>query len=144
MPRPGLIVVLIGSLAGVLVACGSSTAVPSGAPQVHVTATTSEVRLDPTTVPAGDVYLVLDVPDAGVDLVQAQAGGAASPGPLTADDLARLAKGDTQGLMMETLSVNCCGKVVKKTLAPGRYAVVPGGTEDGQSPPTVAILQVGP
>jgi hypothetical protein len=144
MPRMGSIIVLIAVLAGGLLGCESSTSIPSGAQQVHVVATTTEVRLDPSSVHAGDVYLVLDVANAGIDLVQTVAGGGASPGPLGTADLGRLAQGDTQGLMMENLSVNCCGKVVKKTLVAGKYALVPAGTEDGHPPPSIAVLDVVP
>jgi hypothetical protein len=144
MPRIGPIIVLIALLAGGLLGCESSTSIPSGAQQVRVVATTTDVRVDPATAHAGDVYLVLDVPDGGVNLIQTQADAGASPGPLSAADLARLSAGDTQGFSTENLSVGCCGKVVRKTLAQGEYAIVPAGTEDGTPPPAVAILTVGP
>jgi hypothetical protein len=137
-------VVIIGLLTGGLTGCESSTSIPSGAQQVHVTATTSDVHLDPATARAGDVYLVLDVPDGGVNLIQTQADAGASPGPLSAADLARLSAGDSQGFSTENLSVGCCGNVMRKTLAQGTYAFVPAGTEDGTPPPAVAILAVGP
>jgi hypothetical protein len=144
MPRIGRIVVLIALLAGGLLGCESSTSIPSGAQQVHVVATTTNVRLDPASVRAGDVYLVLDVANGGVDLIQSVPSANASPGPLAAADLDRLAQGDTQGLMMENLSVGCCGKVFKKNLVAGRYAIVPAGTEDGHAPPSIAVLDVVP
>jgi hypothetical protein len=143
MPQIGRIVV-IGLLVAGLVACEPSTSIPSGAQQVHVTATTSGVSLEPATVRPGDVYLVLDVPAAGVGFVQTQAAADASPGPLSATDLARLTQGDLQGFAIESLSVNCCGKVVKKTLAAGKYAIVGGGTQDGTSPSALAVLEVTP
>jgi hypothetical protein len=144
MPRIGPVIVLIGLLAGGLLACEPSTSIPSGAQQVHVVATTTNVSVDPASVHAGDVYLVLDVVNAGVDLIGTQPRADASPGPLSAADLGRLARGDTQGFSMENLSVNCCGKVVKKVLVPGRYAIVPAGTEDGTPPPSIAVLEVMP
>jgi hypothetical protein len=144
MPGIGRIVVAIALLGGALLGCEPSTSIPSGAQQVHVVASTTDVRLDPASVHAGDVYLVLDVASGGVDLIESVAGANASPGPLTAGDLIGLAKGDTQGLLMENLSVNCCGKVVKKTLVAGKYAIVPAGTEDGHPPPSIAVLDVVP
>jgi hypothetical protein len=140
----GRIILLIGLLAGGLIGCEGSTSIPSGAQEVHVLATTTSVRVDPASVHAGDVYLVLDVPNAGVDLIESVAGANASPGPINTADLARLAQGDTQGLAMENLSVSCCGKVFKKTLVVGRYGIVPAGSEDGHPPPSIAILDVVP
>ncbi len=144
MPRIAPIIVLVTLLAGGLFGCESSTSIPSGAQQVHVVATTTDVRVDPASIRAGDVYLVLDVASAGVDLIESVPAANASPGPLTAAELDRLAQGDTQGLVMENLSVNCCGKVVKKTLPVGEYAIVPAGTEDGHRPPSIAVLDVVP
>jgi len=60
MQRFGTVVILVGLLAGLLVGCDGSARIPPGAQQVHVVATDTEVRMDPPTVHAGDVYLVLD------------------------------------------------------------------------------------
>lgn len=135
---------LLIALAFAAIACEGSTSVPSGATQVRVVGTGTDVRLDPASVPAGDVYLVLAVPDAGVDLVETQAAAGASPGPLGDADLARLGRGDLQGFSIETLSASCCGPVVRKTLGPGRYAFVPAGTTAGQAPTSIAVLEVVP
>lgn len=55
---------LVGLLAVALVGCGlGQTPIPPGAQQVHVVVTESEVRLDPATVHAGDVWVVLDTPE---------------------------------------------------------------------------------
>jgi hypothetical protein len=58
MPIPPVALVTI-----LVVGCGrGQTPIPAGAQVVHVFATESEVRLEPATVHAGDVYLVLDEP----------------------------------------------------------------------------------
>ena len=53
--------------------CLAMTPIPPGAQEVHVVITESEVRLDPATFRAGDVYLVLDGPVPGVDFVNGNA-----------------------------------------------------------------------
>ena len=93
--RSSLWLVLCGLL---LVGCGrGQTAVPAGAQLVAVRATGSEVNLDPATVRAGDVYVVLETPGSSVGFVQRKSTAEERPGPLTDEDLARLARGDTQG-----------------------------------------------
>jgi hypothetical protein len=63
------LVAVILLLAGGLAGCERATAIPPGAQQVHVIASETEIHLNPTTVRAGDVYLVLDVPQRGVELI---------------------------------------------------------------------------
>jgi hypothetical protein len=66
MRRLGTVLGLVGVVAVGLVACGRGQApIPAGAQQVHVVIAGSTVRLDPDTVPAGDVYVVLDTPGSG-------------------------------------------------------------------------------
>lgn len=105
--------------------------------------TASEVRLDPATVHAGDVYLVLDGPVQSVSFVQRKRTEAETPGPLSDDDLARLAHGDPQGTFIDAMSEGCsdsqraedrgqmgpCGNVYKVVLVEGKYAILgPGWT----------------
>jgi hypothetical protein len=144
MQRIGSFVVLMGLVAGALVGCDNATSIPQGAQQVHVVATTTDVHVDPTNVRAGDVYLVLSVPDSGVDFIQTASGGSASPGPLSEADVARLATGDEQGFSFEALSVSCCGNVYKKTLVAGKYAITLRATNPGSPPLSTAILDVVP
>ena len=149
MRRFGSGVILVALLAGVPVGCEpGSIAVPPGAQQVHIAATASEVRLNPTTARAGDVYLVLDGPVQNVELVERQPSAAGSPGPMSDQDLARLARGDTEGTLIENISVGCCGNVFKMVLPAGKYAFIisdPGGKSGGLVPPrSLAVLQVVP
>ena len=165
-------VALVGVLAIVLVGCSRTTPMPAGARQIHVLVTASEVRLDPATVQAGDVYLVLDGPVQSVSFVQRKRTEAETPGPLTDDELARLAHGDTQGTSIEGMSVGCsdsqraedrgqmgpCGNVYKVVLVEGKYAILgPGWTQQetepssdptagapGVLPPFMAVLEVLP
>ena len=138
-----------GVLALVVAGCrlGQAT-IPSGAQLVHVVTTTSVVRLDAATVHAGDVYLEIDEPaDGGSFLfVERKAEATDTPGPLTDDDLARLARGDTQGTSISGAGPSCigpqgegrghlaapgvCGDVFKFALGPGKYAILgPGWNE---------------
>jgi hypothetical protein len=112
---------------------------------VNVTATETAVQLDPTTVRAGDVYLVLDVPQRGVELVYR--GGSGARQPLTVDDLARLAQNaDAEGLTFESMSLSCCGNVFKVSLPAGRYGLIllDPTASVGQPPASLAVLEVSP
>ena len=153
--RPAALAML---LAAGLIGCGPGhEPIPSGAQQVHIVITESGVRLDPATVHAGDVYLVLDAPAEGSFVfVQRKSTAEETPGPLTDDDLARLADGDTQGTAMEGIGAGgCsaeqdaeargqmghCGNVFKMTLSEGKYAIL------GDAPellPPIAVLEVLP
>jgi hypothetical protein len=153
-----LCVVVIAS-----VSCGrGQTPIPYGAQQVHVQVIGSEVRLDPATVPAGDVYVVLDTPRSGVGFAQRQATAAETPGPLREEDIERLARGDTQGTAIGGFdNLGCseeqraedrgqmgpCGNVFKVVLTPGKYAFYSGnldGGASGEGPRSIAILEVSP
>lgn len=117
----------------------------AGGQEVHVIITESEVQLTPATVRAGDVYLVLESSaSGGLFFVQAKRSSAATPGPLSAEDLARLAAGSSQWTAIESVEdVNCdpqqnaeargqmghCGNVVKFTLSPGLYAILADAPE---------------
>jgi hypothetical protein len=166
---------LFGLVTGILIGCGpGQAAIPAGAEVVHLVATESEVRLDPATVHAGDVYLVLDEPlDGSFAFVARMRTAAGPPGPMSDDDLERLAHGDTQGTASESFSVGCdaaqqaesrgrlgyCGNVWKVALVAGKYAILgPGWTEQEteasvdptadpagfRPPPTMAVLEVLP
>jgi hypothetical protein len=149
-----VMVISLGLLAAVLAGCdGGRTAIPSGAQEVHVFVTGSEVRLDPVTAHAGDIYVVVDTPGSSVTFIQQMATAEATPGPLSNDDLARLARGDTQGM-----SITCCfgngethGNVHKVVLGAGKYLLItddPTALADrsgGVVPPgSMAVLEVGP
>jgi hypothetical protein len=146
--------VVVAAAAGMMVlvvaACGPGQAtIPSGAQVVHVVATASVVRLDAASVHAGDVYLQIDEPaDGGSFLfVERKAEATDTPGPLTDDDLARLARGDTMGTSISGAGPSCigpqgagrghlagpgvCGNVFKfAALGPGKYAILgPGWNE---------------
>lgn len=146
-----------------LVACGrGQEAVPAGAQLVAVSVTGSAVRLEPATVRAGDVYVVLETPGSSVGFVQRKSTAQDRPGPLTDDDLARLARGDTEGTAIGGFDdVGCspeqraqdrgrmgpCGNVFRLVLDAGRYAFVAGGLDgapSGDYSGSIAVLEVLP
>jgi hypothetical protein len=152
-------------LVGLVAACGPvQKPVPADAQQVHVIADRSTVRLIPTQVRAGEMYVILDEPTTSVAFVQGKHSADATPGPLTADDLARLARGDTQGTSIGGFDVvGCdatqraaarnqtkvpggCGNAFLMTLTPGSYAFMTGDPTALTAPAKVqiAILDVLP
>ena len=168
-------IIPIALLTSLVVGCGrGQTPIPPGAQVVHVVATESEVRLDPASVQAGDVYLVLDEPvDGSFSFVERKRTAAETPGPLGDDDLERLAQGDTEGTSIGSFSIGCdaaqqaedrgqmgyCGNVWKVSLVEGKYAILgPGWTEQETeasvdptadpagfiAPPSMAVLEVLP
>jgi hypothetical protein len=156
-------ILTLALVAGVSTGCGSGlTPVPSGAQQVHVADTDSSLDLQPATVRAGDVFVVLDGPRQNVVFVARKNTADATPGPMSDDDLDRLRHSDTEGTSTEGLSVACstnqraaargqvgyCGNVYKYTLAPGKYAFLLAPPDDSSpgliSPQTMAILEVTP
>jgi hypothetical protein len=140
-----------------LAGCGSGEGtIPSGAQVIHVVATASVVRLNTAPVHAGDVYLQIDEPaDGGSFLfVERKAEATDTPGPLTDDDLARLARGDTMGTSISGAGPSCigpqgagrghlaapgvCGNVFKFTLGPGKYAILGPGWNEQQTEASAA------
>ncbi len=116
--------VLTGLLAGLVVGCSlSGVRVPPGGQQVHVVGTGTGVRLDPPTVRAGDVYLVID---GSALFFQAMEGPDQSPGPMTEDGLTRLAQsGDMFHTASTELYPGYAGNVYRYTLTAGSYAFLP-------------------
>jgi hypothetical protein len=143
---------LVGLLAGSMIGCGQGAEpVPPGAQLVHLVATQSEVRLDPATVHAGDVYLELDEPvDGSFAFVELKRTAEETPGPLSDNDLERLAHGDTEGTSIASYGVVCdpaqrpkdrgklarpggCGNVWRFVLVEGKYAILgPGWVEQAR------------
>jgi hypothetical protein len=145
MKNAWTMVALLGVIPGLFVACGRGrTPVPAEAQVVHIAVIESELRLDRATVRAGDVHIVLDTPRSSVGFASRKL-GAVETGPLSEDDVARLAHGDTQGLGIGGFDLSgCsnaqraedlglmgpCGNVFRVTLVEGTYAFLgPGWTE---------------
>lgn len=166
-------IVPIALMTSLVVGCGrGQTPIPPGAQVVHVVATETEVRVDPATVHAGDVYLLLDEPvDGSFAFVERQRTATETPGPLEDDDLERLANGDSEGTAIGGFSVGCdaaqraedrgqmgyCGNVWKVSVVAGKYAILgPGWSEQEIEasvdptanpagfipPPSMAVLEV--
>ena len=152
---------LVG-LVCVVAACGrGQTPVPAGAQLVHVSVLGSEVRLDPPSAPAGNIYVVLDTPGSSVGFAQRQRAANETPGPLTDEDLGRLARGDTEGTSIGGFDdsgcsaeqraedrgrMGPCGNVFQIFLTPGKYAFFTGTIEGatGGDAPSIAVLEVVP
>ena len=156
-------VLLLGFLIGALVGCGrGQTPIPAGAQEVHVTVSGARVDLEPSTVRAGDIFVVLDTPGSGVGIAQRQRTASETPGPLTDADIARLAHGDTQGTSIGGFDesgcspeqraedrgrMGPCGNVFQIVLSPGKYAFFTGnldGVPAGDYSASIAVLEVVP
>jgi hypothetical protein len=109
----------------VLAACGTS--IPPGAQQVHVVGTPAEVRLDPSTAHAGDIYFVME----GSALFFQHSGAPGEGDPMSEDDLTRLAQtGDPFQTNSTELSPGYAGDAYKYTLKAGKYAFFPVTDEE--------------
>ena len=111
------------------------------------------MRLDPATVRAGDVYLVLDEPlDGSFAFMERKRSADETPGPLSDDDLERVAHGDTEGTSMSGLDAGgCnteqnaedrgqmseCGNVYKTTVRAGKYAILGPGWKEQETEASV-------
>jgi len=93
------------------------TPIPAGAQQVVVEVTGADVRLDPTSVNAGDIYLVLDTPRSSITFTQDE---------LLPTDLPTRGDFDLRGCSdaqraEDRGQVGYCGNVFRVTLSPGKY-----------------------
>ena len=89
-----------------LAACTGNAPIPSGAQQVQVTVTDSGVVLQPESVPAGDVYLVLD--DGSISFVERKAGAYGTSEPLSEEQIAQIGDGNLQDTSVSGLEANNC------------------------------------
>jgi len=146
----------------VLAACArGQTPIPPSAQQVHVSVVGPEVRLQPASAAAGDIYVVLDTPGSSVGFVQRKQTAAETPGPLSTDHLVRLGRGDTEGTAIETFDdhgcsaeqraadrgrMGPCGNVFHIALTPGKYAFFTGSLEGepGDDARRITVLEVVP
>jgi hypothetical protein len=154
---------ILGLSVVLLAGCGrGQEAIPAGSQVVVVVATESEVHLEPATVRAGDVYVLLELPGSSVGFAQRKRTATETPGPMTDEDLARLAHGDTEGTAINGFDdsgcspeqrgedrggMGYCGNVSKVVLSAGKYAFFTGNLDGG--PPgdyseSIAVLEVLP
>lgn len=147
----------IGMALLVLAACGrGQVPIPPEATEVHVTVADADVHLEPSSVRAGDTYLVLDEPlDGSFTLISGAGDASGARSSLTRAQLDGVASGDLQGTASESFDVGCsveqraqdrgqmgyCGNVWKVTLEPGIYAVIAKEPQPGQAS-SLAVLQV--
>jgi hypothetical protein len=138
-----------------LSACTGNAPIPSGAQQVQVTVTDSGVELEPESVAAGDVYLVLD--DGAINFIERKAGAYASNEPLNDEQIAQILDGNLQDTSISGLDANTCdpeqraaargmtgpcGNVMLVRVRPGSYLIVAGPPEEAGQPS--AVLAVTP
>jgi hypothetical protein len=110
----GLVLVMGLLLSGVV---RGHTVVPPGAQQVEVEVTTTEVRLSPDTVQAGDVYLVLVTPRSSITVTQNELVETDVPTDHSFD-----LTGCTDAQRAEDRGqVGYCGNVFKVTLSAGLW-----------------------
>lgn len=145
----GLAVALVALVAVLVSAWGSPPRIAADAQVVRIVVTATEVRLDPATVHAGEIYFVVEGADdpaghAEFMFVQRKRTAAETAGPMSDEDVARLARGDYQGTAIE----GGWGTYARFTLHEGKYAfliALPGGGPDDDVPPqSIAVLEVVP
>lgn len=106
------------------------TPIPAGAEVVHVTVSASGVaQVDPDSVHAGDVYVVLDTPRSGVGFIQDE---------LTGTDLPRQGSFDLEGCTDAQRAEDIgqqgyCGNAFKVFLPVGKYVFI---GPNGEGPPS--------
>jgi hypothetical protein len=133
-----------------LAACEGNSPIPAGAQQVQISVSPTGVQLQPATVHAGDVYLVLD--SGQISFVEQKATADATPGPLTDEDIAQIGRGNTQGTSITGFEAgNCdpqqnasargqlgpCGNVMLVKLQAGNYLVAGAAPEELGTPSSV-------
>jgi hypothetical protein len=142
----------------VLAAClPPPVVIPPGAPTVHVTVTDDSVALAPSTVPAGDVYFVIEGPSMGFSFVRRMDAPNAEPTGMTQAQIDAIARGDFQSTMLEGIGVSCgedewteerhwqgCRENSVMTLSEGLYAALGSGGEEPGVPPIMDVLEVVP
>lgn len=113
------------------------TVVPSGAQQVEVEVSGTEVRLTPTTVTAGDVYLVLVTPRSSVTITEYELRETQVPTHRDFD-----LSGCTDAQRAEDHGqMGYCGNVFKLTLDPGEYVVFSSAADGpGQAAARLEVL----
>ena len=139
----------------VLAACTGNAPIPSGAQQVLVAVTSTGVELQPDSVPAGDIYLVLD--EGAIQFIERKTGPYDTAEPLTDEQIAQIAEGNLQDTSSSGFEAGTCdpeqnaaargmtgpcGNVMKVTVQPGKYLIVAGAPEEPGAPS--AILTVTP
>jgi hypothetical protein len=158
--RVGAAVAAVAALGGAVIALvamlvvvwDSPPRIPIDAQTVRIEVDGGEVRLDPSTVRAGDIYFVVDgATDAGghgeFAFVSAgygeQCPPCETPLPMSDEGIARLAQGDYQGTSIE----GGWSEYAKFAVLPGKYAFIvstSGGDGPGTRPDSIATLEVTP
>lgn len=119
--------------------------IPTGAQVGRIVISGDTLTIEPSTVPAGDVYFAVEGPPDGLGFVTGGGVGTVHE-PLTDADMARLARGDWQGLTYIYGMVGEDDIVSFHGLSPGKYAFIlgPDGAGRGEVPRAIAVLTVVP
>ncbi len=133
-------------LLSLLIACGSATQVPPGAQTVHVAVVEGELRLEPSVVHPGDVYLVLSESANGINFVHRSSDPGnphSAPLPVTEDDIRSVARdGSFQGANQVGLAVGGGGGNVSRIgpLVEGKYVLLIDRNEE--APRSAELLEL--
>jgi hypothetical protein len=119
--------------------------IPTGAQVGRIVISGDTLTIEPSTVPAGDVYFAVEGLADGLGFVTGGGVGSATE-PLTDADIARLARGDRQGFAYIYGMVGEDDIVHFPGLTPGKYAFIlyQDGAGPGEGPRAIAILTVLP
>jgi hypothetical protein len=156
---------LLGLVPILLLAAGCSilepspVTVPAGATTIPLTVEegpSAHVTFQPSQIPAGTTFLVLEGPAPGFVIVAGPNSDAAVATPLDSDAVNRVAFGNLEGTTLLPMQVTCateewteadhwagCGEVFRIDLQPGFYPIVAGNPQPGE-PPTMSVLEVVP
>ncbi len=112
---------------------------------VRIGVAEDRITLDPSSVPAGEVYL--EPPPEGATLISADSTeGEGEFGPVDDATLARLRLGDLQSMTVHLVQGAHGGRFQRSELAPGRYAfaILADDQQPGVPPVAVEVLTVEP
>lgn len=128
-PRWSALLVATSIVSLLAFACTPGTTVPPGAQQIRLVGNPTEVRLTPSTVHAGDVYVVIE--GSGALLVEKSDAPQATR-PFTDDELADFIRtGNTFHTAIQDVTAGYAGNIWKLTFGPGKYVFLPIGSGDG-------------
>ena len=140
-----LAVSLLLLVAGCELLFGHRVTIPPSAQVGRIVISGETLTMDPTTVPAGDVYFEIEGSPHDLGWVTGSSEGWPPPA-LSNDDIARLARGGRQGFTFHYGMVGEDNILKFSGLLPGKYAFILNVDDagPGDAPDAIAILTVLP